>query len=253
MTRLAIALAVFSAFSSQAFAEDLVSGLSQDQIQITSNYAGTDIVVFGAIESADESALSATRDVVVVVRGPNTDFIVRRKVRVAGIWLNRDKIALYGMPAYYYVASTRPLSKVASTETLAQYQIGLTNLIPQRESTRSPRKGEPFRLAAIRMRERGRLYAEASTGVEFLGYSLFRVRVPVPASVATGEYTVQVYLFRDGTVVSAQSTPLFVDQIGLERRLFTFAHDRPFWYGLATVAMAILLGWASSFLFRRPA
>ena len=31
-------------------AEDLVSGLSQDTVEITSNYTGTDIVVFGAIE-----------------------------------------------------------------------------------------------------------------------------------------------------------------------------------------------------------
>jgi hypothetical protein len=75
----------------------------------------------------------------------------------------------------------------------------------------------------------------------------------VPASVATGEYAVQVYLFRDGNVVSAQTTPLFVDQIGLERRLFRFAHGRPYAYGLATVAMAMLLGWGSSFLFRRQA
>jgi uncharacterized protein (TIGR02186 family) len=241
------------ALASGASAEDLVSGLSQDQIQITSNYAGTDIVVFGAIESPENSETAGTRDVVVVVRGPDADFAVRRKARVAGIWINRNKMSLYGMPAYYYAASTRPLSKIASANTLAQYQIGLANLRPKAESTHSPRRGEPFRLAAIRLRERQKLYAEAPAGVEFLGYSLFRVRVPVPASVATGEYAVQVYLFRDGNVVSAQTTPLFVDQIGLERRLFRFAHGRPYAYGLATVAMAMLLGWGSSFLFRRQA
>ena len=251
--KLLLASLTFCALASAASAEDLVSGLSQDQIQITSNYAGTDIVVFGAIESADTSETEASRDVVVVVRGPDADFAVRRKVWVAGIWINRDKITLYGMPAYYYVASKRPLSKIASPDTLAQYQIGVANLRPKGESTRSRRKGEPFRLAAIRLREQQKLYAEAPAGVEFLGYSLFRVRVPVPASVATGEYSVQVYLFRDGNVVSAQTTPLFVDQIGLERRLFRFAHGRPFGYGLATVAMAMLLGWGSSFLFRRQA
>jgi uncharacterized protein (TIGR02186 family) len=249
--RLPLLIAMFCAVCGGALAEDLVSGLSQDQIQITSNYAGTEIVVFGAIESADMT--TSGRDVVVVVRGPETDFSVRRKARIAGIWINRDKIMLYGMPTYYYIASTRPLPKIASSDLLAQYRLGLANLTPQRESTRSRRKGEPFRLAAIRMRERQKLYAESSSGVEFLGYSLFRVRVPVPANVTTGEYTVQVYLFRDGTVVSAQTTPLFIDQIGLERRLVNFAQDRPFWYGLLTVAMAMLLGWASSFLFRRPA
>ena len=253
MRRLIASLAL-CALASGASAEDLVSGLSQDQIQITSNYAGTDIVVFGAIESPETSETAGgIRDVVVVVRGPDADFAVRRKTRVAGIWINRNKISLYGMPAYYYAASTRPLSKIASADTLAQYQIGLANLRPKGESTRSPRKGEPFRLAAIRLRERQKLYAEAPAGVEFLGYSLFRVRVPVPASVATGEYAVQVYLFRDGNVVSAQTTPLFVDQIGLERRLFRFAHGRPYAYGLATVAVAMLLGWGSSFLFRKQA
>jgi uncharacterized protein (TIGR02186 family) len=239
--------------AAQAEAEDLVSGLSQDQIQITSYYAGTEIVVFGAIESPASVKTASARDVVVVVRGPDTDFAVRRKARIAGIWINRDKITLYGMPSYYFLASTRPLTKIASAEALRRYQLGATNIVPKGESTRSPRKGAPFREATIRIRERQKLYAEAPAGVEFLGYSLFRVRVPVPANVATGEYTVQVFLFRDGSVVSAQTTPLFVDQIGLERRLFNFAHERPFAYGLATVLVAMLLGWASSLIFRRPA
>jgi len=241
------------ALAAPAEGEDLVSGLSQDQIQITSNYAGTDIVVFGAIEPPASAETASPRDVVVAVPGPDTAFAVRRKARIGRIWINRDKITLYGMPSYYFLASTRPLTTIASAETLQRYQLGLANVTPKGESTRSIRKGAPFREAAIRIRERQKLYAQAPAGVEFLGYSLFRVRVPVPANVATGEYTAQVFLFRDGSVVSAQTTPLFVDQIGLERRLFNFAHDRPFAYGLATVLVAMLLGWGSSFLFRRQA
>jgi uncharacterized protein (TIGR02186 family) len=75
----------------------------------------------------------------------------------------------------------------------------------------------------------------------------------VPASVTRGQYNVEVYLFRDGEVVSAQSTPLFIDQTGVERRLFNMANNAPLFYGLACVFMAILLGWISSVLFRRPA
>lgn len=253
MMRTVLACIGVCLLATRAGAEDLVSGLSQDQIQITSNYAGSDIVVFGDIESAGTTPSVGARDVVVVVRGPDADFAVRRKARVAAIWLNRDKITLYGMPGYYFLASTRPLAKIAPADTLTQYQLGLAQVRPKRESTRAWKKGEPFRLAAIRLRERQKLYAEAPEGVEFLGYSLFRVHVPIPASAPRGEYTVQVYLFRDGTIASAQTTPLFVDQIGLERRLYTVAHEQPFYYGLATAAMAMLLGWGSSFLFRRSA
>jgi uncharacterized protein (TIGR02186 family) len=87
--------------------------------------------------------------------------------------------------------------------------------------------------------------------VEFLSPTLFRARVPVPASVPRGQYNAEVYLFRDGTVISAQSTPLFIDQTGLERRLYNFAHTSPLSYGLSTVLMAVLLGWVSSLIFRR--
>lgn len=245
----AIVLAIAS--SAPAHAEDLVSGLSQDTIQINSNYTGTDIVVFGAIEAPDVLDADSTRDIVVVVRGPSTDMIVRRKARVAGIWINRDEITLNGMPSYYFAASTRPISQLASSDTLQRYQLGVENLYPRAMSTSSPPKGEPFRKAAIRDMQRQRLYAQRPNGVEFLSYSLFRVRVPVPANVPRGQYTAEVYLFRNGTVMSAQSTPLFVDQIGLERRLFNFAHNWPLFYGLATALMAMLLGWASSFIARQ--
>ena len=55
----------------------------------------------------------------------------------------------------------------------------------------------------------------------------------------------------DGTVTSAQSTPLYVDQQGLERRLYRFAHASPFIYGLSAVLMAMFLGWLSSLLIRQ--
>jgi len=249
MRRALLLTALLACAPCAAQAEDLVSGLSQDQIQITSNYTGTNIVVFGAIEQPDPSG--SIGDVVVLVRGPDTDVEVRRKARIAGIWVNHNAITLYGMPGYYYLASTKPLSEIASGDTLARYALGVQNLYPRSASTRSPRKAEPFRQAAIRERERIHLYTENPDGVEFLGYTLFRVSVPVPATVPRGQYTAEVYLFKNGAVTSAQSTPLFVDQIGIERQIFAFAHALPLAYGMVVVSLAVLLGWLSSLVFRQ--
>jgi uncharacterized protein (TIGR02186 family) len=226
--------------------EDLVSGVSQDVVQITSNYTGTDLIVFGAIEHA---GAAATRDIVVVVRGPDTEMTVRRKDRIAGVWINNARARLSGMPSYYFVAATRPLAKIASPDTLALYDLGLDALAP--ETVLSDGAAEPYRQALLRAETRSGLYRQEPQGVEMLSPTLFRVRVPVPASVPSGEYNVQVYLFRDGSVISAQSTPLYVDQTGFARRLRRFAFDRPFYYGVTTVLLAVLLGWLSSAIFRR--
>lgn len=251
IVEIAFLAAAASAFSSDfATAEDLVSGLSQDQIEITSNYTGTELVVFGAIEPRTGDAATSERDVVVVVRGPDVDMTVRQKVRVAGLWLNRHRVMLHAMPGYYYVASTRPLEKIADKSVLGRYQIGLPYLEPVSYSTHSPHEAQVYTTAAIRRETKSGLYNDAPNGVEFLSYSLFRVHVPVPASVPRGQYTAEVYLFENGNVVSAQSTPLFVDQTGIERQLFGFANNWPLSYGAVTVTLALLLGWLSSLVFR---
>ena len=229
-------------------AEDLVSGISQDTIAITSNYTGTDIVVFGAIEHSDGAQ---GRDIVVVVRGPDTDMTVRRRDRVAGIWVNRDAARFEGLPAFYYLAATQPIERIAPPHALARYGVGAAYLYPSLVG--SHHDARPFREAALRHLKQLGLYTEAPGSIDFLSETLFRTRIPVPADGARGQYNVEVYLFRGGDVVSAQSTPLFIDQTGLDRRLFNMAHNSALFYGLLCVFMAMLLGWISSVLFRTPA
>lgn len=228
-------------------AEDVVSGLSQDQIEINSSYTGSDIVVFGTIERATQPA---GRDIVVVVRGPDTDLTVRRRDRVAGVWVNRDAAKFTGMPAFYFLASTRPLSAIAPPAVLDRYGLGTMHLQPAQ--TTSHHDPLPFRQAAARQLAAQHLYVEAPGDIDFHSENLFKTVVPIPASVARGQYNVEVYLFRDGDVESVQSTPFFIDQTGLERRLFNFAHNQPLGYGLLVVFMSLLFGWATSVLMRRP-
>jgi uncharacterized protein (TIGR02186 family) len=228
-----------------AATENLVSGLSQDTIEIRSNYNGAEITVFGAVERPD----TERPDIAVVIRGPETNMRVLRKDRVAGIWINRDRVLLSAMPSYYFAAANRPLAKVASQSTQRQYALGLDAVRPA--SLKADDNPEPFRQAFLAHMQRAGLYLQAEDGVEFLSGTLFRVRVPVPSSAPRGTYVAEVYLLRDGKVIDERSSDLIIDQIGLERSIFDFSKTNPFAYGLSTVLMAMLLGWLSSLAFRR--
>jgi len=245
----AVAALLFTA--STAEAADLVSGLSTDLIQITSNFTGADIVLFGAIEPTEELGPTGDQDLVVVIRGPAQEMTVRRKTRILGIWINREQIAFTGLPGYYFLASTRPLDDIASPATQERFRLGTANLEYQIPPGINRDEANAFRAAAIRDRKRERLYWESPTGIEFLSRTLFRARIPVPASVPPGLYRAEVYLFQRGTVVSAQSSPLFIDKTGFERRVYDFAYQRSLAYGISSVLMAIVLGWAASVAFRQ--
>jgi uncharacterized protein (TIGR02186 family) len=233
-----------------ANAQELVSGLSTDLIQINSQFNGTDIVLFGAID-IDQTALNKDQDLVIVIRGPPVDMTVRRKERLFGlIWINRRQVQLSGMPGYYFLASTRPLDDIASLATLQRFRLGTANLDATVRGASDPAQVSAFRAAAVRDLKRQHLFWESPTGIDFLSRTLFRAQIPVPAAVPPGEYRAEVYLFRGGQVVSAQSSPLFVDKTGFERQVYNYAYQASFAYGLSAIMMALVFGYAGFFVFR---
>jgi len=220
----------------------LVTDLSAHLIAITSSFTGTELLLFGSVDEPG--------DIVVVVRGPSGPAIVRQKKREAGIWLNRSPLRFEGVPAYYAVASTRPLKEVASPSLLARLQIGGENLRFRFTRPAEEPDTSPHRAAILRHKALGGLYRE-ETSVVFLGPKLFRTEISFPSTVPVGTYTTEVYLIRDDRVIAAQSTPLFVDKQGIEQEIFDFSRREPAVYGFISVLLAVTAGWAAALLFRR--
>lgn len=256
-----------AAWSAEARATKLSADVSSHLVAIESDFTGEKILLFGTIE-ADETiendpAGRGEYDVVVVVRGPHVDLIERRKERVLGIWVNTSSALFENVPGFYAVVSTRPLGIIdAAGEGLAhglfeRNQIGIENLalVPVAVDKGAPRlsrtEAVEYRDALLRHNVREELYREQPGIVNFLGDSLFRTTVDLPAKVPVGSYEIEVYLFLDGVVVDAQSLPLFVNKIGVGRYLFQTAHERPFVYGLCAVFMALLIGWFAGILFEQ--
>lgn len=231
-------------------AEDIVSGVSTDLIQIQSDFTGTDVVVFGALEGTDPATAINDYDVVVVLRGPKLDLTVRRKERVLGIWINRAQVTFADIPGYYFLASTKPIADIAPEFLLNRFQLGAELLGETTDQGASETEVATFREAAVRNLEREQLFIEAPDGIEFLSPTLFRTVIPVPATVPPGEYTAEVYLFRARTLLTLQSSPVFVDKTGLERRVYDFAHTASLTYGFVAVGISFFLGWLSFALFR---
>lgn len=253
MNRALAALSLIFALTAQhARADVLAAGLSTDSIQITSSFRGADIVLFGSLISGTNLGALAERDIVVVVKGPVAPIVVRKQARLAGIWINAQEARITGLPGYYYLASSKPLAQIAPSQTLAAMQLGAMQVRAQVAPAMAQADADAFRAAAIRGKARLKLYAEDGAGVERLGHFLFRVRMRLPGGVPPGRYRAEVYLFDKGELIAQSATTLPIRKAGLERRLYDYSQNQPLPYGLATVAMALALGWLGFAAFRRP-
>ena len=106
---------------------------------------------------------------------------------------------------------------------------------------------------ALRLKEKQGLYVQEHFSVAFIGKSLFRATIELPANVTVGPFETRVYLFRDEQLLSQYSARLNLEREGLERHLHAFAFGFPALYGLMTVAIAVAAGLLASTMFRKAA
>lgn len=253
-------LALFSLYyvlsSNAVRAETLVTDLSQHVIEITSQFSGSELLLFGAIErhalesvqSNEISVQGLDYDIIVVVQSEPTDLVVRKKEKVAGIWINTENQMIHGAPGYYVIGSTRPLDEFLSKEDQVRLRLGLANLNITNEQGEDV--GE-YKEALIRNMINKDLYKESSGNVTVKDEILFRATLAFPSNMPVGNYKADVYLVRDGNVIINHRTDLLVDKRGIERFIYNFAHDYPPYYGIMAIFVAISVGLFSGFVAKK--
>jgi uncharacterized protein (TIGR02186 family) len=250
---LGLAMAALAAGLGPASAEALITSLSNHRVFITSNYTGTSVTVFGAIErDAQTVSRAGGYDVVITVRGPRQAITVREKERTGLIWINREQQKFPFAPAYLAVLTSRPVPQITSEALARRFRIGISAVVGAPEFTLDRGSADdPFRAALVRLKQQDRLYVELDRAVVFLTASLFRAVMPLPATAPPGNYDVEVMLLADSVVLAQTRTSFELVKSGFEQQVADIAHDWSALYGLATGAMALLFGWIASVIFRR--
>jgi uncharacterized protein (TIGR02186 family) len=224
-------------------AEPLIADIDNHLVAITAGFTGTELLVFGSVQGAG--------DVIVVVHGPKLDVVVRRKDRVAGIWINNDSLTFEGVPAFYHVATSAETGADLPESALRRHQIGVEYLRTRPAEPVAAERARPFIEALTRNKVRIGHYSARPGVVERRGGRLFRTAVLIPENVPVGTYTIETLLVRDGEIVGAQTTPLFVNKEGFGARVYRTAHLHAAAYGLAAIAIAVLAGLAGNWIFRK--
>ena len=189
-------------------------------------------------------------------RGSADTLVVRRKSNVAGLWMNTPSMSFTfdRVPSYYAIASTRPISEIAEAQVLAANAIGFefVKIRPKQGRVRTiPEEEEKsFRDAVVRLKQKDGVYISKEYDVTFIGRSLFRTTIQLPANIAVGPLDARVYLFREGKLLSHYTSRVTLERAGVELWLHGFANRYPLFYGFFTVAVAVAAGLLASAFFR---
>ncbi|MEM7723871.1 MAG: TIGR02186 family protein [Pseudomonadota bacterium] len=234
--------------SASAQAEEVVAGLSQDAISITTNFDGSEIIIFGAVRREAPPPGTEPMHVIITVEGPSREVVVRRKDRRFGIWVNTEAAEVDAAPTFYAVSTTGPIREVIDQTEDLRHRI----TVPRAIRAVDTMVGNPveFVEALIRIRLDEELYQLNEGAVRFREETLFDTAVRLPANLVEGDYQTRIFLTRGGEVVDVFSQAIPVRKVGLERFIYTLAHEQPLVYGILSLTIAIIAGWLASAVFR---
>jgi uncharacterized protein (TIGR02186 family) len=247
--RLALLLALTLPQALQA-EESIVTGLSQNRVQITTNYDGSDILIYGAVKRDSPPPAGARLEVIVTVEGPSQPLVLRRKEKIAGIWINRSSVTIDSAPSFYAVTTTGPLDEILSSTEDLRYRISLPQAIRAVGISDEAANAPDFVEALKRIRLDENRYRMAIGRVQLLQETLFRADVDLPSNLSDGSYKVRLFILRGGRVIDHQDRYIAVRKAGMERDLYNLAHEQPFIYGVISLLLAAFAGWAASAGFR---
>lgn len=247
MRALAFAFALLCALP--ALAEEVVLGLSSDQVSINTNFDGSEILIFGAVKREVAIPDTPRLQVIVTVAGPSRPITVRRKEKRFGIWINTDSVEVDYAPSFYAIASSTLLGlSLTDTEDL-RYKVSIPRAIRSVGAPQNISDSKNFTNALIRIKSKSNQYQLNEGTVSVDEQTLFRTAIKLPAALTEGDYLTRIFLTRGGEVVSKYETSIYVRKVGVERWLFKLSRENALIYGFMSLAIAIAAGWGASAIF----
>lgn len=226
--------------------ETIVAGLSQNLVSITTNFTGSEILIYGAVKREQPIPTDAPLEVIATVQGPSGPVTVRRKERRFGIWMNVEAVSINRAPSFYSIASSVPLNQALSETENLRHQVTIPSAIQAVGIASEAEDAPVFLNSLIRLRTEHKDYVLDESSVKLLESTLFRADVALPANLTEGDYKVRLFITRGGAVIDVHEEIITVNKDGLERWIYNLAHEQPLLYGLLSLLLAVMAGWGAS-------
>jgi uncharacterized protein (TIGR02186 family) len=237
-----LAIFLLISFNESANCAPLISGISTNEINIDTKFKGAQILLFGAKGDAG--------NIVITVRGPKKNFLVTKKQKILAVWYNGTRINFENSYSFFSIFSTFNNGEIQE-DIMSDLELGKDFLEFSTNNKISDKNNNDFKAQLIEKMEKNNLYNNNVSKVEFLDETLFKVMLNFPKNIVRGIYTVELYLIKENTLISFQSIPIYVNQIGISAKISDFAIQQDMIYGIIAVMLALIVGWLANYIFAR--
>ena len=241
-----IATLIFSFFISTFCLGSVISDIDRSDIELSTRFDGTSLLVFGAISPGNDRA-----SLLVEVVGPSTSVDIRKKVQLWGIWVNKKIAQFRDIPSFYQISisnSEHPKLKEIEYQKLKSI---FYNYLETTSVSENKDSAEQYHNELARLKKKLGNLSTFEEKINVIDNKLFSYKVNLPKKIYPGIYKIKMTLIdQEGIELSKSEQNVNVSKVGLQEFLSSNSKNSPVFYGLFSVIIALFLGFSAAQLFR---
>ena len=224
----------------------VISDIDKSNIELSTRFDGTSLLVFGAISPEDDRA-----SLLVEVVGPPTSVDIRKKVQIWGIWVNKKIAQFQNIPSFYQISisnSEHPILEQIQYHKLKSIFYDFLEITSARNHENST---EQYYGELTRLKKKLGNLSTFEEKINIIENKLFSYKVNLPKKIHPGIYKIRITLIdQEGVELSKSEQSVKVSKVGLQEFLSSNSKNNPVFYGLFSVVIALFLGFSAAQLFR---
>ena len=224
----------------------VISDIDKSNIELSTRFDGTSLLVFGAISPGDDRA-----SLLVEVVGPPKSVDIRKKVQIWGIWVNKKIARFQGIPSFYQISISNPEHPILKEIEYQKLKSFFYDFLEITSISINDNNGEQYYNELTRLKKKLGNLSAFEEKVDIIDGKLFSYKVNLPKKIYPGIYKIKMTLIdQEGLELSKSEQSVNVSKVGLQEFLSSTSKNSPVFYGLFSVIIALFLGFSAAQLFR---
>ena len=225
-------------------AEEIYFDLSEDNIELKTDFNGKEIIIFGLLKDDHETLLT--------IKGPPSKMRIQKKERYFGIWINNQYVTYSNIPSLFFLSTSKKINEILPESILINEDLSFEKILNNKTFNQNfifKNDQEDWNNNFVRIKKEQSFYK--SFEMKKIKDKLFQTSVFFPPNTIPGIYNVNIYYIRNNTIMSNDQKKIVIKKSGIGSKIFDFANNNAATYGVFVVIFSIFSGFIAATLFRR--
>ncbi len=227
-----------------AKAEEIYFDLSEDNIEIKTDFDGKEIIIFGLLQDGHDALLT--------IKGPPSKMKIQKKERYFGVWINNKQITYRKIPTLFFLSSSSKINKILPESIQTNDDLNFDKILNNKTFNQNfifDSDQSTWNENFVRIKKKQLFYKEFE--MKIFKDKLFQTSVFFPPNTIPGVYNVDIYYIKNKSILNKDQKKIIVKKTGIGSDIYEFANNNAATYGVFVIIFSILSGLIAATLFRR--